>query len=343
MTKAKPSSITIYDVAKRAGVSVATVSRYINNSSTVAPKTAERLDVALEELNYVPHTVARNLATNKTHTIGLVLSKIGTDFYPLMIEEIEAEARKQKYNLLISVASHDDENDIPFPRTLGKHNTDGLLVFPDSLSEEEIRYYHQNQIPLILVQCSSPEDLNIPSFTFENKNSARKIVDHLIEVHGCKHIAFLAGLDEHEDAALRETGYRESLEAHNIPYDPQLKAQGNFEKKEAQEKVRDWVQRGVEFDAIFAGDDISAIGALSALNQAGIRVPEDVAVVGFDDIEVAQYLHPPLTTVTTPIEKLGQIAAQELLKLIETGEAASRIVMDTELTIRRSCGCDYKD
>ena len=293
MTKAKPSSITIYDVAKRAGVSVATVSRYINNSSTVAQKTAERLDIALEELNYVPHTVARNLATNKTHTIGLVLSKIGTDFYPLMIEEIEAEARKHKYNLLISVASNDAEADVSAPMTLGKHNADGLLVFPDSLSDKEIRYYYQNQIPLVLVQCSSPEDLEIPSVTFENKNSARKIVDHLIEVHGCQRIGFLAGLDEHEDAILREMGYRESLEAHNIPFDPQLKAQGNFEKREAQEKVREWIQRGLEFDAIFAGDDISAIGALSALNQAGIRVPEDVAVIGFDDIEVSQYLSPP--------------------------------------------------
>ncbi|MBI9044974.1 MAG: LacI family DNA-binding transcriptional regulator [Anaerolineaceae bacterium] len=332
---------TINDVALRAGVSISTVSRVLNQSAPVSPELEEKVRQVIADMDYRPQTAARTLAGRKTFTIGLVLAKIGTDYYPLMIDSIEAEARRNDYNLLISVAGENLSEQDEMPCALGPHNTDGLLVFPDSLSRNEIIHLHQNNFPVVLVQHSPPDDLNLPYINIENQISSRNIVDHLIEVHGLKRIAFLAGLTEHEDAALREQGYLDSLKSHNIAFDPDLRSLGYFQKKESQEAVNDWLARGIEFDAIFASDDISAIGALSALNQAGLRVPEDVAVVGFDDVEISRYLSPPLTTVSIPIQEVGLTAITELLKLIQTGTAEPFIELKTELVIRRSCGCSY--
>ncbi len=335
------SQNTISDVAKAAGVSISTVSRVINQSAPVSPELEAKVKSAINQLDYRPQIAARTLAGRKTKTIGLVLAEIGTDFYPLVIAGVEEEAHRNKYSLLISVTTErsipDPEEVIPF--NLGDHYTDGLLVFPASLSDDELRRKHAKKFPIILIQRTPPPGLQIPHIKIENKNSARKLVDHLIEVHGYKRIAFLAGIAEHEDAKLREQGYLESLAAHNIPFDPRLKTRGNFQKKDSQEAVKHWLDEGLDFDAIFACDDISAIGALSALNQAGLRVPEDIAVVGFDDVEIARYLSPPLTTVAVPIEELGRIAMQQLLSLIQTGSADPVIEISTELVIRRSCGC----
>jgi len=334
------SNKTISDVANWAGVSISTVSRVINQSAPVSPELEEKVKTAIVELEYRPQTAARTLAGRKTNTIGLMIAEIGTDFYPIMIAGVEDEARKNKYNLLISVAMDEMAPQEVIPFTLGDNYTDGILAFPASISDAELLRQHSRNFPVVLVQRTSPPGVEIPSVTVENKNSARKMVDHLIEVHGYKRIAFLAGIEEHEDAILREMGFRESLDSHNIQFDPKLKAQGHFQKRESQEAVNLWLQQDVEFDAIFACDDISAIGALSALNQAGVRVPEDVAVVGFDDVEVVQYLSPPLTTVAIPIEELGRIAMRQLLSLIRTGSAEPIIEVETELVIRRSCGCD---
>lgn len=291
-------------------------------------------------MGYRPQTAARMLAGQRTNTIGLIFSEIGADFYPVMIPGIEEEARQNRYNLLISVGNNHlhFSDDIPF--TLGNHYTDGLLVFPASLPAEEIRHQFLSGFPMILVQQTPPDGLQIPHLLVENKNIARKMIDHLIEVHGYRRIAFLAGAKEQEDAAQREMGYRQSLAAHGIPFDPELRAEGYFARKESYDAVNLLLQRGIEFDAIFACDDLSASGALSALSQAGIRVPEDVALVGFDDLETSRYLHPPLTTVAVPIEELGRIAVQQLLRLIHTGKADLVTEVETELVIRRSCGCE---
>lgn len=337
----KPSAQkTITDVAKRADVSISTVSRVLNNSSPVSPELEAKVKAAIAEMGYRPQTAARMLAGQRTNTIGLVFAEIGPDFYPIMIPSIEEEARRNKYNLLISVGNNHLYSSDEIPFTLGDHNTDGLLIFPASLPAEEIHRQFLIDFPMVLVQQTPPDGLPVPHLLVENKNIACKMVDHLIEVHGYRRIAFLAGLKEHQDAAQREMGYRQSLAAHGIPFDPELRAEGYFLRKEAYEAVNLWLQQNVEFDAIFACDDFSAIGALSALNQAGIRVPEDVALVGFDDLEISRYLPPPLTTVAIPIEEIGRIAVQQLLRLIHTGKADLVTEVETELVIRRSCGCE---
>jgi DNA-binding LacI/PurR family transcriptional regulator len=165
-------------------------------------------------------------------------------------------------------------------------------------------------------------------------------VDHLIEVHGRQRIVFMRGPENNEDSFWRETGYRQSLEAHGISYEPQLVLAGEFERTVAQASMEKFLALGIPFDAVFSGDDESAVGVLTALREAGKRVPEDVSVVGFDDQRMAAYLNPPLTTVRAPTEEVGRIATEQLVKLIRTGQADQLILLPTELIFRRSCGCN---
>ncbi|MEI6290205.1 MAG: substrate-binding domain-containing protein, partial [Chloroflexota bacterium] len=165
------------------------------------------------------------------------------------------------------------------------------------------------------------------------------IVNHLIEMHGCRRVAFLQGPTGHSDSVWREKGYRDALSNHQIPFDPALIGKGDFSAEAAMVTVLDWIKSDLVFDAVFAGDDEAATGVLQALKITGKRVPEDVAIAGFDDITFSKYLDPPLTTVRAPTEKVGFEAVRLLVELIRTGETNMEIMLPTEMIIRQSCGC----
>jgi DNA-binding LacI/PurR family transcriptional regulator len=192
---------------------------------------------------------------------------------------------------------------------------------------------------MVLLFRDAPRGMDVPCVNFDNHTGVRLLVDHLIRVHGRQRIVFLQGPEGNQDSELRERSYRETLEAHGIDFDPALVGRGGYNEPRGQAAVVVLLRRGVQFDALFAGDDEAAIGAMSALRNAGLRVPEDVAVVGFDDLPVARHLNPPLTTVRAPIEQAGFQAAQQLFRLLETGEAQLETLLPVELVIRRSCGC----
>lgn len=329
---------TIADVAQKAGVSIATVSRVLNGSTPVINGTAERVRSAISELNYAPRQAARVLAQRHTDTIGLILPEISGAFFSPMLKGVEAGVREADFGLLIQSTRSSPLNGRKF-RALGEHNTDGLIIFPDGMEENEIRRLNNLGFPLVLMHLPAPEGLSIPMITVENKNGAQSIVDHLIEVHGCRRVAFLQGPTGHSDSVWREKGYRDSLHNHNILFDPRLIGKGEFSAEDAMQTVLDWIRNGVGFDAIFAGDDEAATGVLQALKIAGKRVPEDAAVAGFDDITFSKYLDPPLTTVRAPTERVGFEAVRLLVQLIRTGETDLQIMLPTEIIIRQSCGC----
>jgi DNA-binding LacI/PurR family transcriptional regulator len=194
-----------------------------------------------------------------------------------------------------------------------------------------------------LLHQTPPESLNIPVITIENKDGAVMLITHLIEVHDRRRIVFLRGPNGHEDSLWRERGYREALEAHNIPFDPALIALGGFDDEEAFASIQQMLQDGIQFDAVFAGDDDAAAGVYRALKLAGRLIPQDVAVVGFDDVPFARYLSPALTTVRAPIEEVGREAVRQLKHLMDSEQAQALTLMRTELVIRESCGCTSSD
>jgi DNA-binding LacI/PurR family transcriptional regulator len=226
-----------------------------------------------------------------------------------------------------------------FSLPLGPHNTDGLLIFTNTLDEEGLTRCSELGLPVVLIHQSTPAPLALPCVTVENKAASRKIVDHLIELHGRRRIVYLRGPQGNEDSFWRESGYHEALQAHGLAVDPALIAQGEFERTVAEASIRALLAAGVEFDAVYTGDDEAAVGVLSALRTSGRRVPEEVSVVGFDDQRMSAFLTPPLTTVRAPTERVGYEAALQLIKLIRTGQADPLTLLPTEMIIRHSCGC----
>jgi DNA-binding LacI/PurR family transcriptional regulator len=329
---------TIDDVARRAGVSIATVSRVINRNAPVSDKVISKVEAAMRELKYTPRSAARNLASRRTNALGLFLSEVLNDFFAPLLTGIEKVAYDNGYDLLISTTGRRGLY-AELPSSLGSHNTAGLLVFTDSLTDDGLRHAHASGMPLVLIHQTPPADLPIPCVTIENKAASRALIEHLIEVHGRRRIVWLHGKPSNEDSHWREMGYREALAKHGLPYDPALRVAGDFERTVAQASVVRLLESGVAFDAIFTGDDEAAVGALMALRAAGKRVPEDVSVVGFDDQRLADVLIPPLTTVHAPTEQVGAEAARQLIKLIQKKQADPLTLLPTELVIRRSCGC----
>ena len=335
----RSSSVTIRDVARKANVSVATVSRYINRNAPVSPEAAERLDKVMIELRYVPHAAARHLASRKTRVIGLLLNNLHNDFFVPLLNGVEAVVRSKGYNLIVATYHASSRNETPPP--IGPHNTDGLLVFSDGLMDNDLANLNASGFPMVLVHRTPPPALKIPSVTVENIEISHKLVEHLIKVHGKRHIMFLRGPIHQEDSLRREAGYKSALAANGIPFDENLILNGEFERDIAYQVLHDFLGNGrrVAFDAIFAGDDDAAIGVLKALHEHDCKVPEDIAVIGFDDLGFASFLNPPLTTVRAPTEAVGRIATERLFGLLENQPSDEVMILPTEIIFRRSCGC----
>jgi LacI family transcriptional regulator len=330
------NNATIRDVARLAGVSVATISRYLNQNAVIAEDTLRRVEAAMAELKYIPRATARNLATRKTNTLGLLLTEIQGDFFTTLLKGVESVVSAANYSLLIATTVNAQGSIHP---AVGPHNTDGILVFLESMEAATMREFHQRNFPMVLIHQTPPAGLDIPCVTIENKNASRRIVSHLIEAHNRRKIAYLSGPQDNEDASWRSMGYQEALATHNLPFDPTLTRPGNFDRTTARASTQQLLQDHPDIDAIFAGDDEAAIGALAALRAAGRRVPEDVAVVGFDDQNLAQFLNPPLTTVHSPSGEVGQVAARQLLKILRSEPVELLTLLPTELVFRQSCGC----
>jgi LacI family transcriptional regulator len=341
MTK-KSTSLTIRDIARVAGVSVATVSRYMNKSGPVSQEVGERISQVMLDLNFTPHAIARQLATERTRAVGLVITNVMNDFFSPLVNGIFSVTTGNNYNLLVAVSKPEmRKQGIPSP--VGPHNTDGVLVFADSLTEEQLMEMCKTRFPVVLLYRTPPPNLRIPCVTVENKSSTERLIDHLIEVHDRKRILFFRGLQQQEDSYWREIGYRKSLAAHGLTIAEDLFLCGEFEHKVAYRVMKERLAGGPpDFDAVFTGNDDSAAGVLAALKEAGLRVPEDVSVAGFDNFRLAEFLDPPLTTVEAPTEKVGYMAATQLSKLFHGESIREKVTLPTQLVLRRSCGCAYQ-
>jgi DNA-binding LacI/PurR family transcriptional regulator len=251
-------------------------------------------------------------------------------------------ARSMGYRLLIYASGVDSISGEKIWHVLNENNSDGLVVYVNSLDEEELSRLNRIGFPVVLLHHTPPKDSSIPYITFRNKRASQELIDHLIEVHGYRRIAWLRGPEGHEDSASRETGYLSSLKEHNLPFDPGLVGYGGFSFRDARETVGGWLEQRLKIDAIFAGADEAAFGAISAIWDTGQRVPEDIAVVGFDDIDLGRHLFPPLTTIHADFEEAGKQAVLQLINLITTGKASKKVIVPTRLVIRRSCGCAWE-
>lgn len=330
---------TISDVARLAGVSISTVSRVINDTAPVSEDVEQRVRQAAEMLSYTPHAAARNLAVRKTYMIGLLLPELGNNFFAPLLRGVENAVRPTEYQLLVHASLRSLE-DAPWRRSsIGEHNADGMLVFVNSTDEEELLRNYQREFPMVLLFFSGPRSANIPHIGFDNASGLRQVVEHLVTVHGRRQIAFLRGPVGNFDSDEREMAFCQTLERLGVAWRPELIVRGHYTSVGGESAIQALLDRGIAFDAVFTGDDEAATGVMAALRRANLRIPEDVAMIGFDDLPFAGYLNPPLTTVQAPVERAGFLAATKLLSILagEIPEIATRLPV--ELVIRQSCGC----
>ncbi|MCD6165413.1 LacI family transcriptional regulator [candidate division KSB1 bacterium] len=330
---------TIKDVAEKAGVSIATVSRVFNEHVSVKEKTRIRVLQAAQELNYAPNILARGLQLKRTETIGVILPDLSGEFFSEVIRGIDEIASRRGYHILVS-SSHSRRNEIEMmQRMLGEGRVDGLILMAPLLSKKSLPAIAATKLPVVLLNLSA-EGLEIDTIMVDNFRGAYLMTQHLIG-HGHKRIAFIKGTEGNFDAEERFLGYRTALEEEGLPITPELVERGNFLKQSGFLAMTRLLSRKLPPTAVFASNDDMAIGALEAAQKSGVHVPQDVAIVGFDDILVAQYVRPPLTTVHIPIYDLGSLAAERIINSVEMqGQSKKeKIVLATGLIIRESCGC----
>src|SRR6266566_2170402 len=328
--------VTIKDVAREANVSVATVSRVLNGSGPVSDETRRLIREVAGRMRYVPHSGARSLITSKTQTLGVLLPDLYGEFFSEVIRGMDDTAQRNGFHLLISRA-YADRRGIETAIRAMRGRADGVVVMSPDLDAESLLNL-PSTIPVVLL-CSVPRGNEIDSLTIQNCRGAKEMVAHLVSL-GHKRIAIIKGSARNYDAAERLRGYRVALRDAGITPDPVLEREGNFTEAAGYAAALELLALKKRPTAIFAANDSMAIGVLSALRESGMSVPEEMAVAGFDDIPLARYMDPPLSSVHVPICELGARAVELLLHGIthKNDHARRRERVSTELIIRRSTG-----
>jgi LacI family transcriptional regulator len=337
-----PMQATIKDVARRAGVSVSTVSLVINNSGPVSPETRQKVLRAIEELGYHPRRFARSLASKRTGNIGFILTSDhfsrAEPFYTKIFLGSEFEARNYDYYILLTTVEKRGKNAGQLPRFLLERNVDGV-IFAGYVPVPLVERVYELGVPFVLVDFLV-KDRPFSCIVMDNDQAVRRAVGHLVAEHGHRRIAFVAGEIGHPSIRARLEGYRKGLEDFGIPRDPRLERteEPHCSMDGGYRATRRMLEEKLEFTAVVTANDATAFGVMRALKEAGLRIPEDVAVVGFDDIDAASQVDPTLTTLRVPKEEMGALALRRLVEVIERpGLAFERTVVPTELVLRESC------
>lgn len=326
--------MTLIDVAREARVSVASVSRVVNGHANVAPETRDRILDVVARLRYVPHTAARSLITKRTHVIGVLLPDLYGGFFSELIRGIDAGAREHGLQLLLS-SSHGDAAEMAAAVRAMRGRVEGLLILAPQLDVTGLREL-DTAAPAVFVNSGVGD--GAPSFAIDGYHGAREMVRHLVSC-GHRTIAHVAGPADNFDAHERERGYRDELAA-SLPRARPHVIRGDFTEASGFAAGR---ALGVErrpAQAVFAANDGMALGCLAAFDELGLAVPADIAVAGFDDIPLAAFVRPALTTMRVRIAELGRGAVNRLAEAISSPEAGrgSATLFRPDLVVRDSCG-----
>ena len=332
--------VTIRDVAERAGVSAMTVSRVINESPRVSRETRRRVKEAVAELGYVPNRLARSLSARKTGALGLIVPDVANPFFTLVVRGAEQVAWRSGYHVILCNTQGDLDREREYLEDMIAFQVEGVLLAPvGDRSRPNLRALGHNRVPFVLVD-RSVAGLETDLVQGDSVAGARRLVEHLIAL-GHTRIAMLTETNEVSTARDRLQGYRDALEAEGIPLSEQLVAETiAIDPGNAFEATRRLLELSERPTAIFAVNNIAALGVVEAARAHGLAIPDDLALVCFDDLEYASRLSPFLTVMAQPAETFGTIATQLLLDRI-AGQAGDRrrvVVLPADFVLRESCG-----
>nr|WP_221468825.1 catabolite control protein A [Cohnella thailandensis] len=329
-------TVTIYDVAREAGVSMATVSRVVNNNPNVKPQTRKKVFEAIERLGYRPNAVARGLASKKTTTVGVVIPDISNAIFAEVARGIEDIANMYHYNIILCNADKRKDKEIRVINTLLEKQVDGLLFMGGAVTDEHIQAFNTSNVPIVLC-ATTDEKGTIPSVDIDHESAAYDAVKRLLG-EGHRRIAMISGtLQDPANGYARYQGYKRALEQAGLTVDEDLVRIGNYKYESGMEAAQHFIGLPERPTAVFAANDEMAIGAIHAIQDAGLKVPSDISVISVDNIRMASMVRPQLTTVAQPMYDIGAVAMRLLTKLMKKEAVENaRVVLPHELIVRQS-------
>ncbi|HYE82648.1 MAG TPA: LacI family DNA-binding transcriptional regulator [Clostridia bacterium] len=324
--------VTIKDIAKKIGISYATVSRALNNRAGVNPETREIVLEMAKKMGYQPNAIARGLVMKYTHTIALVIPDITNPFFPEIVRTVEDVASELGYNTFLCNTNWDIEKEQSYLKLLQEKRVDGIILKP--ASDSEGNSFGNISVPLVLLDRTSKDDV-YSCIEVDDKRGGFLATKHLIE-SGYKKIAFIGGkLDSYSDSQRKE-GYMQALSRYKYEIDETLIKNGSFKTKSGYEIMNNLIKSGNTPDAVFAGNDVIALGVMQSAKENGLDVPGDLGIVGYDDIDYAKLPQIQLTTIAQPKYQIGRCAVELLLKEINDREnkVSKIVILEPELIIR---------
>lgn len=339
-------STTIYDVAKKAGVSIATVSRVLNNSSSVSEKTRQRVKKAIEEMNYTPNVIASALTKKSTLTLGLLIPDISNPFFSELARGVEDASSDFGFNIMMCNTDYILNKEATYISLLKQKSIDGFIISSAHYNDQNVISLLKDNIPLVLLgrDIDDSETMPVDSVVSDNVKGGYIATKHLIDL-GHKEIGCILGPPSIKVNLERKKGYLKAMKEANLKVNPDFIGYGDFKVEFGYKKTLEIYESPYKPTAIFAANDLTAIGAIRALKKYGLRVPQDVSVVGYDNTMLAEMLDPPLTTINQQMRKMGYHATELLIKRIK-GErsAGKKVVFDIDLVVRKSTSiCSNKE
>lgn len=305
---------SIKDVAKLAGVSIATVSRVINKVDVVNEETKKKVNDAIKQLGYSPNIVAQSLKTQRSRSIGILVPDISSQFYPEVVRGAEDIANMYDYSIILCNSDFDIEKEKKYIKVMKEKMVDGMLYMSSSLDPEILQYIKDMGMKTVLVETKE-EDESYPSVTIDNRAAARDAVNYLIS-KGNKKIAYIGIKKEKRNAwAKRFDGYEDALKEHGILLDENLTYYGDLKAQTGYKGINSILEKG-EVDAVFCGSDEIAMGVINGLRDKNIKVPEDVDVMGFNDIYEASIFYPKISTIAQPMYDMGSVSMRVMVKIL---------------------------
>lgn len=326
---------TIKDVAQKANVSIATVSRVLNNLTGYSDKTKQKVNQAIKELGYQPNAIARGLINKRTQTIGVMFPKVSSAFSSDLLHGIDEYAHDSNYSVVVCNTDNDGKRTMKYLQLLREKQVDGIIFSSEVLNKEYYEVLESMKIPVVLVS-SKTDFAKVPYVKVDDYQAVYDAIQFLI-AKGHRKIAMISGTKGDPIAGTpRVQGYRKALEASGIAFDSSLLVYGDFSFESGGRAMEAILRKAGEATAVFAASDEMAIGALSAALKHGLNVPEDISIMGYDDLKPAQMVTPPLTTVRQPLYEMGKIASEKLIRMIETGEIAANKIIAHSIVERQT-------
>ena len=329
--------VSIKDIARAAKVSHPTVSRALSDSPLVKGETAKRIRQIAKNLGYRPSAIARSLATKKTNTIGVVVTSIADPFIADVISGVEEAANDHGYSVFLANSNADPDREVKVVHSFHERRVDGILVTASRVGALYVPLLSQLKVPIVLINNQHPDETDefVYSVTIDNIKASTAVMRHLIGL-GHKRIAYIGDRGGFQSDIERLAGYRQALAFADYPFLPRLVVHGDGKPEGGGQAMKELLTLQDPPTAVFCYNDMSALGALRTLHRHRIRVPEDLSLVGFDDLAIASYTSPLLTTVSQPKQQMGRMAMEMMIKLLSRIASKTNIKVEGELIIRES-------